>query len=259
MFVYSSYFKLAHVGSLDHYVSFLRAPTTAKGPFWLCLYLDRSPRTWDPRVYFYFKHLPIYNWAPFLYWTEKALQILFWGRELMLFFKSSGGSVLRTSTISETSFSEPSWLGVFSVWNSLTLDFGPVLSVLVWHGAYFWGHLLQACSEGGAISFNMDQVYSVGTSYLDSDSGFGSVCETWRLFCKAISLKLAQKGVIFTTFFYACLSSWPLSWCLGLCGGTRLIVSSCPPTTYALTRAHLIYIKFNTWSLCWTSFGSLTR
>ena len=72
------------------------------------------------------------------------------------------------------------------------------------------------------------------------------------LVCKAISLKLAQEGVCFTTFFYACLSSWPLSWCLGLCGEIGLIVSSCPPTTYALTGVHLIYIKFNTWRLCWT-------
>ena len=72
------------------------------------------------------------------------------------------------------------------------------------------------------------------------------------LVCKAISLKLAQEGVYFTTFFYACLSSWSLSWCLGLCGGIGLIVGSCPPTTYALTGVHLIYIKFNTWRLCWT-------
>ena len=53
------------------------------------------------------------------------------GKELILLFKSSGGSVLRTSTFSEASFSEPPWLGVFSVWNSLTLDFGPVLGLLV--------------------------------------------------------------------------------------------------------------------------------
>ena len=39
--------------------------------------------------------------------------------------------MLRTSTFSEASFSEPPWLGVFSVWNSLTLDFGPVLGLLV--------------------------------------------------------------------------------------------------------------------------------
>ena len=43
-----------------------------------------------------------------------------------------------------------------------------------------------------------------------------------------------------TTFLCACLSSWPLSWCLGLCGEIRLITSSCPPTTYALTGVHLI-------------------
>ena len=131
MFVYSSYFKLAHIGSLDHYVSFLLAPTTAKGPFLVMLTFRQKSKDLGSKGLFYFKHLPIYNWAPFLYWTEKALQTLFWGRELILFFKSSGGSVLRTSTFSETSFSEPPWLGVFSVWNSLTLDFGPVLGLLV--------------------------------------------------------------------------------------------------------------------------------
>ena len=47
------------------------------------------------------------------------------GGDLILFFKSSGGSVLRTSTFSETSFSESLWLGVFSVWIPY-LDFGPV-------------------------------------------------------------------------------------------------------------------------------------
>ena len=63
------------------------------------------------------KHLPMYSWAPFLCKTEEALQTLFLGKGLMLFFKSSGGSVLRTSTISETPSSEPRWLGVFSVWD----------------------------------------------------------------------------------------------------------------------------------------------
>ena len=67
------------------------------------------------------KHLPMYSWAPFLCRTEEALQTLFLGKGLMLFFTSSGGSVLRTSTISETLSSEPRWLGVFSVWNSLAV------------------------------------------------------------------------------------------------------------------------------------------
>ena len=104
MFVYSSYFKLAHIGSLDHYVSFLLAPTTAKGPLLVMLTFRQKSKDLGSKGLFYFKHLPIYNWVPFLYWTEKALQTLFWGRELILFFKSSGGSVLRTSTFSETSF-----------------------------------------------------------------------------------------------------------------------------------------------------------
>ena len=75
MFDYSSYFKLAHIGSLDHYASFLLAPATAKGSFWLCLYLKSKDL-------FYSKHLPMYSWAPFLCRTEEALQTLFWGRVL---------------------------------------------------------------------------------------------------------------------------------------------------------------------------------
>ena len=119
MFVYSSYFKLAHIGSLDHYVSFLLAPTTAKGPLLVMLTFRQKSKDLGSKGLFYFKYLPIYNWAPFLYWTEKALQTLFWGRELILFSKSSGGSVLRTSTFSEASFSEPLWLRMFSVWMPL--------------------------------------------------------------------------------------------------------------------------------------------
>jgi len=46
----------------------------------------------------------------------------------------------------------------------------------------------------------MDPVDLVGISYLDFEPSFGSVCATWRLFCKAISLKLAQKGVILLPF-----------------------------------------------------------
>ena len=41
-----------------------------------------------------------------------------------------------------------------------------------------------------------DSIDLVGISYLDFGPGFGSVCVTWRLFCEAISHKLAQKGVI---------------------------------------------------------------
>ena len=42
MFVYSSYFKPAHIGSLDRYVSFLLAPATAKGPFLVMLTRQKS-------------------------------------------------------------------------------------------------------------------------------------------------------------------------------------------------------------------------
>ena len=104
MFVYSSYFKLAHIGSLDHYVSFLLAPTTAKGPFWLCLYLDISPRTWVPRVYF---TQSIYLYTAgllFCIGLKRPFRPCFLWRGLLLFFKGSGGPVLRTSTFSETSF-----------------------------------------------------------------------------------------------------------------------------------------------------------
>ena len=58
-----------------------------------------------------------------------------WG-ELLLFFKSSGGSVLRTSTFSETSFSETTLVGgvlcldaLFGLWSRLGLP--------VRHGVYF--------------------------------------------------------------------------------------------------------------------------
>ena len=54
--------------------------------------------------------------------------------------------------------------------------------------------------QTSAVSFNMDQVDSVEISYLDFEPSFGSVYATWRLFCKAISLKLAQKGVILLPF-----------------------------------------------------------
>ena len=46
----------------------------------------------------------------------------------------------------------------------------------------------------------MDQVNSVEISYLVFEPSFGSVYATWRLFCKAISLKLTQKGVILLPF-----------------------------------------------------------
>ena len=76
MFVYSSYFKLAHIGSLDHYVSFLLAPTTAKGPFLVMLIFRHKSKDMGSKGLFYSKHLPIYSWAPFLYRAEKALQTL---------------------------------------------------------------------------------------------------------------------------------------------------------------------------------------
>ena len=45
-----------------------------------------------------------------------------------------------------------------------------------------------------------DSIDLGGISYLDFGPVFGSVCATWRLFCKAISLKLAKKGVILLPF-----------------------------------------------------------
>ena len=63
------------------------------------------------------------------------------------------------------------------------------------------------------------------------------------LVCKAISLKLAQGGVFFTTFLYACLSSWPLSWCLGLCGEIRLITSFLSSHHIRLDRSSPDYFK----------------
>ena len=104
MFVYSSYFKLAHIGSLDHYVSFLLAPTTAKGPLLVMLTFRQKSKDLGSKGLFYFKHLPIYNWVPFCIGLKRPFRPCFGGRELILFFKSSGGSVLRTSTFSETSF-----------------------------------------------------------------------------------------------------------------------------------------------------------
>ena len=80
---------------------------------------------------------PFFTLSIYLYFLLSSFSGPCLGGELILFFKSSGGSVLRTSTFSEASFSEPLWLGVFSVWNSLTLDFGPVLGLLVRHGVYF--------------------------------------------------------------------------------------------------------------------------
>ena len=54
----------------------------AKGPLWVMLTFRQKSRDLGSKGLFFFKHLPIYNWAPFLYWTEKALQTLFWGRVL---------------------------------------------------------------------------------------------------------------------------------------------------------------------------------
>ena len=104
MFVYSSYFKPAHIGSLDHYVSFLLAPTTAKGPLLVLLTFRQKSKDLGSKGLFYFKHLPIYIWVPFCIGLKKPFRPCFGGRELILFFKSSGGSVLCTSIFSETSF-----------------------------------------------------------------------------------------------------------------------------------------------------------
>ena len=118
-------YSYAHIGSSDRYASFLLAPAEVKGPFGYAYFRHKSEDLrgafWKfPRVYFTqaFTYVQL---GTFLCRTEEALQTLFLGKGLMLFFKSSGGSVLRTSTISETPSSEPRWLGVFSVWNSLAV------------------------------------------------------------------------------------------------------------------------------------------
>ena len=202
MFVYSSYFKLAHVGSLDHYVSFLRAPTTAKGPFWLCLYLDISPRTWLPRVYF---TQSIYLYTAgllFCIGLKRPFRPCFLWRGLLLFFKGSGGPVLRTSTFSETSFSKPRWLGcsLFRI---------------------FWQFPWDLCpkdTERSSSFFSLLLCESIWESCLDSwcywlsrlggSPIFGLWACFWVCLCdmalisEAISHKLAQKGVIFYLLNY---------------------------------------------------------
>ncbi len=68
MFVYSSYSSYrypAHFGSLDHYVSFLLAPATAKGPFLVMLIFRHESKDMGSKGLFYFKHLTIYTWVPF--------------------------------------------------------------------------------------------------------------------------------------------------------------------------------------------------
>ena len=87
MFVYSSYFKLAHIGSLDHYVSFLLAPTTAKGPFLVMLIFRQKSKDLGSKGLFFLKHLPIYNWVPFCIGLKRPFRPCFGKGNLYSFLR----------------------------------------------------------------------------------------------------------------------------------------------------------------------------
>ena len=170
---YSSYRRPAHFESLDHYMSFFLAPATAWGPFWVTLTLSWSLWLWDSRVpFFHLKHLPILS-------TEFPLGP-FW-RKLLLFFKSSGGSVLHTSTISETSF----W--TILVRGVLCLD-----TLL-----RFWVYLRMPISLN-EIKYTQ---WRIPIQNLKPSSG-----QLWdrTLVWKATFLKLAQGGCFY--YLFMCLS-----------------------------------------------------
>ena len=73
------------------------------------------------------------------------------------------------------------------------------------HGAYFWGHLSQACSEGGN--------------------------------CLLI-------GLSWTSGYF-------LGWCLGLCDGTRLMISLCLPSHMPLQEFLSMYQACHLESVPW--------
>ena len=177
--------------------------------------------------FFHLKHLPIL--------LLSSLLGPFW-RKLLLFFKSSGGSVLHTSTFSETSF----W--TILVRGVLCLD-----TLL-----RFWVYLRMPISLN-EIKYTQ---WRIPIQNLKPSSG-----QLWdrTLVWKATFLKLAQGGGVSTTFLCACLSSWPWSWCLGLCGEISLITSFLSSHHIRLDRSSPDYFKFNSYRPCWISWSFWTR
>ena len=67
------------------------------------------------------------------------------------------------------------------------------------------------------------------------------------------------RGGCFYYLLCACLPSWPLSWCLGLCGEISLITSFLSSHHIRLDRSSPDYFKFNSYRPCWISWSFWTR